>query len=195
MPQQLLDAQRPAEIHVHAGQVIEPVGVGQELARREVLADLLRRAVQIADVRRDFGHHFAVGPQRQPQHAVRAGMLRAHVDEHLVRLDVELDGFGLCMRSVSIDLPRRDPVILDGHHIILPQRMAHPILRAEDAPQIGMPEKRTPDRSNTSRSCHSAVRQTPLTLGTSGNWPGSSSSHRGRRTFSTSRWRCTVLER
>ncbi len=93
--QQLLDRQRPAEIHVHAGQVIHPVGVGNPLPRRQVLADLLGAAVQIADVRRDFGDDFAVGPQHQPQHAVRAGMLRAHVDQHLVGADVELDDPGI----------------------------------------------------------------------------------------------------
>ena len=38
---------------------------------------------------------FAVGPQHQPQHAVRAGMLRAHVDQHLVGADVELDDAGI----------------------------------------------------------------------------------------------------
>ncbi len=95
MPQQLLDAQRPAEIHAHAGQVVEAVGVGQELPRREVFADLLGAAVQIADVRRHLGDQFAVGPQHHAQHAVRAGMLRTHADEHFVRANVEFDGFGM----------------------------------------------------------------------------------------------------
>ena len=52
--EQLLDAQRPAEIHVHPGQVVHPVGVGNPLPRREVLADLLGTAVQVADVRLDL---------------------------------------------------------------------------------------------------------------------------------------------
>ncbi len=77
------------------GQVVHPVGVGNPLPRREVLADLLRAAVQIADVRRDLGDDFAVGPQHQPQHAVRAGMLRSHVDQHFVRADVEFDDAGI----------------------------------------------------------------------------------------------------
>ena len=51
--------------------------------------------MQVADVRRRLGDHFAVGPQHQAQHAVRAGMLRSHVDEHLVRADVEFDHLGL----------------------------------------------------------------------------------------------------
>ena len=36
-------------------------------------------------------HDFAVGPEHEPQHAVGARVLRAHVDEHLVGADVELD--------------------------------------------------------------------------------------------------------
>ena len=88
---QLLDGQRVAEVHVHPGQVVHPVGVGDELDRRDVLADLLGAAVQIAQVRRHFGDDLAVGAQHEPQHAVRAGVLRPHVDEHFVGADVELD--------------------------------------------------------------------------------------------------------
>jgi hypothetical protein len=39
----------------------------------------------------DLGDDLAVGAQHQPQHAVGAGVLRPHVDEHLVGADVELD--------------------------------------------------------------------------------------------------------
>ena len=84
-------AQRPAEIHVHAGQIVHPVGVRNPLPRREVLADLLGAAMQIADVRLDLRDDLAVGSQHQAQHAVRAGVLRPHVDEHLVSTDVEFD--------------------------------------------------------------------------------------------------------
>ena len=89
--EQLFDAQRPAEIHVHPGQIIHAVGVGNPLTRREILADLFGAAMQVADVRLDFGNDFAVGAQHQPQHAVRAGVLRAHVDEHFVGADVEFN--------------------------------------------------------------------------------------------------------
>ena len=50
---------------------------------------------KIADVRHDLGDDFAIGPQHEPQHAMRARMLRPHVDEHLVRADVELDDAGV----------------------------------------------------------------------------------------------------
>ena len=90
-PAELLDGQRVAEVHVHPGEVVHPVRVRDELDRRDVLADLLGAAVQVAEVRGDLGDDLAVGAQHEPQHAVRARVLRAHVDEHLVGADVELD--------------------------------------------------------------------------------------------------------
>ena len=91
MPHQFLDRQGPAEIHVHRRQVVEPVGVGNPLAGGEILADLLGTAVEIPDVGLGLRYDFTVGPQHQPQHAMRARVLRPHVDEHLVGTDVELD--------------------------------------------------------------------------------------------------------
>ncbi len=90
---QLFHGHGIAEVHVHPGQVIHAVGVGNELDGRHVFADLLGTAVQIPQVRRDFGNDFAVRAQHEPQHAMRARMLRPHVDEHLVSADVELDNF------------------------------------------------------------------------------------------------------
>jgi hypothetical protein len=89
--EQLLDAQRPAEIHAHPGQVVHAVGVGDPLPRREVLADFFGAAVEIADVRLGLGDDLAVGPQDQAQHAVGAGVLWTHVHQHLVRADVEFN--------------------------------------------------------------------------------------------------------
>ena len=57
----------------------------------EVLANLLGTAMQIADVRCHFRDNFAIRPQDESQHAVSAGVLRTHVDKHLVRPDVKLD--------------------------------------------------------------------------------------------------------
>ena len=92
---ELLDGQRPAEVHVHRGEVVHPVGVGNKLPVGDVLADLLGAAVQIADVGLDLRDDLPVGPQHEPQNAVRGGMLRPHVDEHLVGADVELDNPGI----------------------------------------------------------------------------------------------------
>ena len=88
---QLLHAQRPAEIHIHPGQVIHPIGVRNLLARSQIFANLFRAAMQVAQVGRDFRYDLAVSPEDQPQHAVRAGMLRPHVDEHFVGTDIVLD--------------------------------------------------------------------------------------------------------
>jgi hypothetical protein len=61
--QQLLDDQRPAEIHVHRGQVVHAVGVGDPLPRREVFPDFSGAAMQVANMRLDLRDDFAVGAQ------------------------------------------------------------------------------------------------------------------------------------
>ena len=50
-----------------------------------------RAAVQVAEVGSDFRDHLAVGAQDEAQHAVRAGVLRTHIDQHLIGSDIELD--------------------------------------------------------------------------------------------------------
>ena len=47
--------------------------------------------MQVADVGRCFQNHLAVGSQDQSKHTMRARVLRAHVDQHLVGVDVVLD--------------------------------------------------------------------------------------------------------
>ena len=88
---ELLDRQRVSEIHVHPRQIIHAIGVGDELDGSDVLADLLGAAVQITEVGGHLGNDLAVGPQHQAQNAVRAGVLRTHIDQHLVGADIELD--------------------------------------------------------------------------------------------------------
>ena len=88
---EFFDGERPAEIHIHRGEVVHPVGVGDPLPRREIFTDLFRTPMEIADVGLDLGDDFAVGAEHEPEHAMRAGMLRPHVDEHLVCTDVEFD--------------------------------------------------------------------------------------------------------
>ena len=97
----------------------------------------------------DLGDDFAVGPQHQPQHAVRAGVLRPHVDEHLVGADVEFDDARVveCVAmsdcsSISVewqcqgDLPAANAVILQRHLVVLAERVADPVFGAEDAAQV-----------------------------------------------------------
>ncbi len=92
---QLFHAQRPAQVHVHPGQVVHAVCVGDPLPRREVFANFFRTAMQITDVRRHLRNDLTVCPEHQPQNTMRAGVLRAHVDQHLVRADVEFDQLGI----------------------------------------------------------------------------------------------------
>ena len=50
-------------------------------------------------MRCDFRDHLPVGAQHQPQSTVRAGMLRTHVDQHLIGADVELDDGGVLLNG------------------------------------------------------------------------------------------------
>src|SRR6185503_4649711 len=52
--------------------------------------DLFLAAMQITQVGNRLQHHLAVGTQHDSQHAMRGRMLRAHVDEHFLRLHVQL---------------------------------------------------------------------------------------------------------
>ena len=131
----------PAQVHAHRGQVVEPIGIGQKLARRDVFADPLGAAVQVADMRRDFRNHLAVGPQHEPQHAVRARVLRAHVNQHFVRANVEFDRFGVGRGWWSSGLSRQNSVILGRLLVVFSQRVARPIFGAKDASQVGMADK------------------------------------------------------
>src|SRR5207247_10433077 len=92
---QLFHGQGVAEVHVHPRQVVHAVGVGDVLDGRHVFADLLGAAVQVAHVRHHLGDQLAVGAHHQAENAVGAGVLRAHVDEHPVGADVELDDGGI----------------------------------------------------------------------------------------------------
>ena len=56
-------------------------------------------------------NNFTVGAKHKPQHAVGAGMLRPHVDEHLIGANVKLDDprivvNQLCHRSISFRCKR-----------------------------------------------------------------------------------------
>ena len=135
--------------------------------------------MQIADIRRQFADHFAVGPQHQPQHAVRAGMLGAHVDQHFVAAEVEFDQIGIdafnrhfrsSWQCRDIRAAGDNPCAADGRSS--PRA-------AGSASRSGWPTKLTPIRSKTSRSCQLAVFQTEVSVGSSGRRPGTSSCQRG----------------
>lgn len=88
---ELFNGQSEPEIHVHSRKVVHAVGIGDVLWRAEVFTDLFRTPVQIPDVWRAFVNDLAVRAEQQPKHTVSTGVLRAHIHEHFVRLNVELD--------------------------------------------------------------------------------------------------------
>ena len=67
-----------------SGEIIQAIGVGDELRVGTGLPDLLDSPVQIANDGATADHHLAFDGQLQPQHAVRAGMLRPHVQGDLL---------------------------------------------------------------------------------------------------------------
>ena len=74
-------------IVAHAGDVIQAVGERDIVQIGIALADLLVIAVQIAHHRLKRGYGFAIDRQHHAEDAVRAGMMRAHIDDQLVRLE------------------------------------------------------------------------------------------------------------
>ena len=62
--------------------VVHPRDVGGALEVGEVLARLLHAGVQVADDRLGAQHGLALELEHEAQHAVGAGVLRPHVDDH-----------------------------------------------------------------------------------------------------------------
>ena len=79
--QQLLDRQAVAQAVRDRGHVVHAVHVGVELRVGAVLGDLLHAAVQVADHALGAQDLFAVQLEDHAQHAVRGGVLRAHVED------------------------------------------------------------------------------------------------------------------
>ena len=90
--EQLLD--RQAERHAVGlrAQVVHPLDERDDLLPLLLLGGLLDAGVQVADGRRRRQHRFAVELEHQPQHAVRAGVLRPHVDGHRLGANVRHRG-------------------------------------------------------------------------------------------------------
>jgi hypothetical protein len=85
--EQLLDRQAERQVVAHRREVVHPVRVRDELLVPEVLADLLGAAVEVAHDGRHLAHHLAVGADHEAQHAVGGGVLRPHVEEHVLGFD------------------------------------------------------------------------------------------------------------
>lgn len=73
---------------VHGREIVEAVGVTNVLIIGEILGNLFLAAMEIAEMRRGFEDHFAIGAENDAQHAVSGRVLRPHVDEHLLGGDI-----------------------------------------------------------------------------------------------------------
>ena len=80
--EEALGGQREPEVVEQRRQVVHPVGERDALLPGVRLERLLEAGVQEADVGAALAHHLAVELEHQAQHAVRAGVLRAHVQLH-----------------------------------------------------------------------------------------------------------------
>ena len=81
---ELLDRHDVGPLAVDAGEVLGAVDDRDVLEVGALLGQLLLAAVQVADDRDDVLDELAVEGDDEAQHAVRAGVLRPHVDDDLV---------------------------------------------------------------------------------------------------------------
>ena len=77
-----------APLVIHADDVIQPVGKRNVVQPGVALANLLVVSVQVAQHQFQVGHGLAVQLKGHAQYAVCAGVLRPHVDDDLVGLDL-----------------------------------------------------------------------------------------------------------
>ena len=80
--QQLLGGQREHQLVEEGRHVVHAGDVGGPLEVREVLARLLHAGVQVADHRLGPQDRLAAELHHHPEHAVGAGVLGPHVDDH-----------------------------------------------------------------------------------------------------------------
>jgi hypothetical protein len=83
-PGELLDRHDVAPLAVHPGDVLGTVDDRDVLEVGALLRELLFAAMQVADDGDDVLDELSVERDDQAQHAVRAGVLRPHVDDHFV---------------------------------------------------------------------------------------------------------------
>ena len=84
---ELLDGEGEAERVAHRRAVVQAVGVGHDAGVVHVLAVLLEAAVEVADVGAGGLDDLAVGAQLHPEHPVGGGVLRPHLEDHLVGVE------------------------------------------------------------------------------------------------------------
>ena len=132
----------PQNIAVNIGNcsnIIGPVVVGNTLDVRAVLADLFDTPVKVADKTLAVLNSLPVQVQFHPQDSVGRGVLRPHVDFEFFGVK---DGFAQ-HRSTSRDLADSEVLVNPGlilqfDVVVFPQRVPVPVIRQQDALQVGM---------------------------------------------------------
>ena len=108
--QQFLHGVRVGDVVGQRREVIEAVGVRNELRVRHVLGDFFVAAMQVTDIGPGVDDLFAVQLEHEPQHAVRARVLRPHVDDH--PLAAQLSFHRLLRARGGIDQFHFTPVVM-----------------------------------------------------------------------------------
>ena len=155
---QFFDRFAVAEPIRHGGAIVHAVDVGIEHRVGAVLGNFFHAAVQVSDDALGAENFFAVELQNDAQHAVRRRMLRPHINDEFVRIEIGLVGSfeievrdersgrvllsSLGARSLSAldsEVDLHPLFVLLQNAVILAQRVAFPAVGQKDALQIGMP--------------------------------------------------------
>ena len=167
--EQALDA-ADERLHVEeVGEVVHPLHERDHLPVGLVLAVLLDPGVDVAHDRLQVADDLALEADQQPQHPVRGGVVRPHVDRHQLLLGLErlagggplhgraADHLGLGARDdVSAQVrsfePPRDFALVAGedhrlaaHREVAALRPADVVLGHQDPPQVGMAAEDDPE--------------------------------------------------
>jgi hypothetical protein len=86
--EKFFNRERVSDVVRQRREVIQPIRVRDELGVGHVLGDFFVAAMQITHVRIGLGDDFAIQLQHDAQHAVRGRMRRAHVQHHLLALNI-----------------------------------------------------------------------------------------------------------
>ena len=89
----------------HGAHVIQAIRMRNDLHVMEPFGELFHAAMQIPHIGNGFGDSLAVQFQHHPQDAVRAGMLRSHVEQQFGRA---LGGFRLILGQKDVSLVLRN---------------------------------------------------------------------------------------
>ena len=130
---------------LHGTEIVHAIRERERLRVGQIFADLLDRAVDIAEVRINLGNNLTVDARAEMQHAVCRGVLRAEID-HIVVIGKERRALAM-QRAVGVEriagCEVRNRFVTHSHFLVLlfglvifAERKAHPVFAQEDAAQI-----------------------------------------------------------